>query len=133
FFKLTISIFLTWIASAAQTEYSSAFFQQAADTRQMAGKANNHNDLLRALPSIDSILKTDTAKSLKETVGAEHLTALARRVTDEMRQQITAGKNITDAGDGQSPNGAPNLLEEAEQLLLAEHRKEIARGLQRVI
>ncbi|HEV2798964.1 MAG TPA: L-seryl-tRNA(Sec) selenium transferase [Pyrinomonadaceae bacterium] len=56
--------------------------------------------LLRALPSIDALLRTPEARALAERTGSERLTALARSITDELRgelqQQGARGAN----GDG---------------------------------
>ena len=41
---------------------------------------------LRALPSVDSLLRTETAQSLKQQMGAGRLSSLARQITDELRQ-----------------------------------------------
>ena len=99
----------------------------------MITKKQQQNDLLRALPSIDSLLKTATAKSLKTSVGADHLTVLARRVTDEMRRQIVSGKKQVESNNGDVSNRALAFMVQAEALLLAEHNTEIDRGLKRVI
>jgi len=81
---------------------------------------------LRQLPSIDSLLQTATAKSLRQALGAEQLSALARRVTDELRREILAK---SPASDGASAS----LLAEAEKRLATAHRNETARGLRRII
>ena len=56
----------------------------------MSQKTSNTEEL-RRLPSIDALLQTEAAKSLRQAMGAEQLTWLARRVTDELRQEILAG------------------------------------------
>jgi L-seryl-tRNA(Ser) seleniumtransferase len=43
---------------------------------------------LRALPSVDRLLRTNEALKLRRTFGQERLAALARRVTGEMRREI---------------------------------------------
>jgi L-seryl-tRNA(Ser) seleniumtransferase len=43
---------------------------------------------LRSLPSIDQLLRTEAATKLRESLGLAHLTAIARRVTNEMRAEI---------------------------------------------
>ncbi len=58
---------------------------------------------LRAIPSIDQLLRTDVAARLRAAVGLAHLTTLAREVTEEMRVQVQS--------DG--------LLEDSKETLLA--------------
>jgi L-seryl-tRNA(Ser) seleniumtransferase len=88
---------------------------------------------LRALPSVDSLLRTETAQSLKSEIGAGRLSCLARKVTDELRREILAGAPAG-PGPGGADNGSrANLLREAEKRLAAAHRDEAARGLRRVI
>src|ERR1700730_5957693 len=88
---------------------------------------------LRALPSVDSLLRTETARSLKSKIGAARLSSLARRVTDELRREILSGSS-TPASPVLADNGSrSNLLIEAERRLAAAHKDEAARGLRRVI
>ncbi len=91
-------------------------------------KPDNNQQLLRALPSIDALLRTATGGSLRAALGAEHATLLARQVADELRGQILSGGiNIE--------NGAVanELLKEAENLLSSRHQQQIATGVHRVI
>jgi L-seryl-tRNA(Ser) seleniumtransferase len=90
---------------------------------------------LRELPSIDSLLKTETAKLLKPVVGAAHLTTLARKVTDELRQEILMhpAKSANERTAIEDDNSASSLLAEAEKRLAAAHNAEAGRGLRRVI
>ena len=44
--------------------------------------------VLRALPSVDQLLRTEAAMELRQRIGASRLTSLARSVTDEMRVEI---------------------------------------------
>lgn len=87
---------------------------------------------LRALPSVDSLLRTETARALKSDIGAARLCSLARQVTDELRRELLAG---APAGRPEpADNGSrANLLTEAEKRLATAHRNEAARGLRRVI
>lgn len=82
---------------------------------------------LRQLPSIDALLQTETAKSLRVELGAAQLTALARRVTDALRQEILAGV-AAKTGDSRS-----SLLIEAERRLVTTRESELANRLRRVI
>lgn len=88
---------------------------------------------LRKLPSIDSLLQTDTALSLRRALGAEQLSALARKVTDELRQEILAKSPESESLRTREDGASASLLEEAEKRLGAAHRDETARGLRRVI
>ena len=94
----------------------------------MATKTKNQNELLRALPSIDALLRTETAKSLAKTVGVEKITSLARRVTDELRQEMLADQFESDGNEL-----SQSLITEAESRLTKAHREEAGRGLRRVI
>lgn len=97
----------------------------------MSQKPSMSNAKLRQLPSIDALLQTDTAKALRQTMGMEQLTSLARKVTEDLRREILAG-NFQSADS--SRNGArPNLLDEAEQRLVTTHASELASRLRRVI
>lgn len=96
-------------------------------TDQMASR----QEWLRALPSVDALLRTPTARTLRETVGAQRLTEFARTVTEELRAGIQA-----DTGAVESMNGAPSretLLAEAARMLERACRDERALALRRVI
>jgi L-seryl-tRNA(Ser) seleniumtransferase len=93
----------------------------------MTASMETQNSALRALPSVDALLRTETAERLKPRVGGRHLTALARRVTEELRREIQDG-----AGDSQEPPRIA-LLAEAERRLAQASENEAARGLRRVI
>src|SRR5712691_7852746 len=94
---------------------------------------NQNSSSLRALPSVDSLLRTETAQSLKSEIGAGRLSSLARKVTDELRREMLAGTPAV-PGPNVADNGSrASLLMEAEKRLAAAHRDEAARGLRRVI
>ncbi len=87
------------------------------------------NSSLRALPSVDSLLRSDTAQALLPQIGAARLSSLARRVTDGLRRELLAV-----AAEPSTENGSKaNLLSEAEKRLSAAHLDETARRLGRVI
>ncbi len=71
---------------------------------------------LRALPSVDTLLRTAEARSLCERTGPQHLAALARAVTEELRaeMQAHAGK-VSGTSNGGSSREA--LLAEAARRL----------------
>jgi L-seryl-tRNA(Ser) seleniumtransferase len=78
---------------------------------------------LRALPSVDALLRTPEAEALRARLGAEHLTTLARVVTDELRTELRSRV------DGEREA----LLAEAALRLALAAERESARGLRRVI
>jgi L-seryl-tRNA(Ser) seleniumtransferase len=88
---------------------------------------------LRALPSVDSLLRTETAQSLKSEIGAGRLSSLARKVTDELRREMLAGRSAAPDPGVADDGSRANLLMEAEKRLAVAHREEAARGLRRVI
>src|SRR5262245_3165367 len=91
------------------------------------------NNLLRRLPAIDTLLRTASAKSLIDKIGLDHLSALARKVTDELRQEIlNAPFSFTNLSQSEEPSRA-ELLQEAERRLTNAHREEVNSGLRRVI
>jgi L-seryl-tRNA(Ser) seleniumtransferase len=100
----------------------------------MAEQNRAHSKLLRSLPSVDALLRTETARALKETVGAQHLTRLARAVTEEMRALFQAGAAAvqTAAPDG-GDDERERLLFEATRRLERACRREASSRLQRVI
>jgi L-seryl-tRNA(Ser) seleniumtransferase len=84
---------------------------------------------LRALPSVDALLRTDAALRLREAVGAEHLTAMARAVAESLRADLRAQA----AGDGARPQTKDALLAVAAERLEAAVQREMETGLRRVI
>jgi L-seryl-tRNA(Ser) seleniumtransferase len=87
---------------------------------------------LRALPSVDALLRTETAQSIRPHLGASRLSALARQITDEMRREILA--SVANKDSQPADNGSrASLLREAEKRLAATHLDESARGLRHVI
>src|SRR6266849_5873611 len=91
------------------------------------------NNLLRFLPSIDALLRTATAGSLQSTVGLEHLSDLARKVTDELRQEMLTAPASPGDGTRDQESSRAALLEEAERRLVKAHEAETNSGLRRVI
>src|SRR5437870_1597046 len=100
----------------------------------MAAKTQTAEDLLRALPSIDSLLRSATARSLQPAIGVEHLGVLARKVTDELRQEIiTSSLGTSLVRDSGSDNSRAALLAEAERRLAKVRENENLTKLRRVI
>ena len=81
---------------------------------------------LRALPSVDALLRTPEAAALRERVGAARLTAFARAVTEGLREELRG-----DAHDGKKTR--EELLTEAGQRLLRAVEADASRSLRRVI
>jgi L-seryl-tRNA(Ser) seleniumtransferase len=101
---------------------------------------------LRALPSVDALLRTPAAAALRPTLGAEHLSTLARAVTDELRAELRSRDEADVRGERNGPRSSvesqahPNgdftrevLLAEAARRLTLVAAREQARGLRRVI
>lgn len=97
----------------------------------MTDKTEIRQQALRALPSVDALLRTEAAHSLRAQVGAQHLTALARRVTEEMRAQIQEEESAEGERNGNRSREA--LLAEATRRLERACQREAANGLRRVI
>jgi L-seryl-tRNA(Ser) seleniumtransferase len=91
------------------------------------------NSSLRALPSVDSLLRTETAQSLRPQIGAGRLSFLARKVTDEMRREMLAVRSDPKASESADNGSRASLLGEAERRLAAAHLDETASGLRHVI
>src|SRR5438105_13851083 len=96
-------------------------------------KSKTDNSMLRALPSIDSLLKSEVARRLNVQIGAEKLASLARQVTAEIREKVKS-KSFTAATGSPDDNGLrERLMNEAERRLVDLHLSQKATGLQRVI
>jgi L-seryl-tRNA(Ser) seleniumtransferase len=91
------------------------------------------NNLLRLLPSIDVLLRTATAGSLQSAVGLEHLSDLARKVTDELRQEIMTTRATPEDASLNGELSRAGFLEEAERRLVKAHEADTNSGLRRVI
>src|SRR5215831_15875515 len=96
-------------------------------------EANANNELLRALPSIDAILKTEAAQRLAGKVGPAKMTALARRVSDELRSDLLAKSGAKKGQPNGNRNRRDELLRRAEALLLQLHDAQTAGAIRRVI
>lgn len=80
---------------------------------------------LRNIPSIDQLLRTEVAAELRNSVGINRLTAIARRVTEEMRSQIQV--------EGLREQSKDALMGEAVQKLRVISTLESVAGVRRVI
>ena len=93
-----------------------------------AAKPSNKNALLRALPSVDALLRTETGQSVRTSAGVEQQTTLAREVIEKLRAEVLAGTFAVTDGD---PSAA--LVAQAEQRLAILNRQQTTRGVRRVI
>jgi L-seryl-tRNA(Ser) seleniumtransferase len=91
------------------------------------GETPKSAENLRFLPSIDALLRSETAGKLLPESGARHLTALARSVIDSLRREIQ------ESSENAAELSRENLLEEAEKRLADAWRAEQNTNLQRVI
>jgi L-seryl-tRNA(Ser) seleniumtransferase len=80
---------------------------------------------LRAIPSVDQLLRSDEGVQLRKMVGSQRLTDIAREVTDQIRAQIEAGSLRDNSREG--------LLAEGIQRLRQAGAHEALRGFSRVI
>lgn len=63
----------------------------------MANSTAAKSSALRAIPSVDQLLRTDAAVQLRASVGLPHLTAVARKVTEEIRARVQSTGLIEDS------------------------------------
>jgi L-seryl-tRNA(Ser) seleniumtransferase len=86
---------------------------------------------LRALPSVDALLRTPEALALRGRVGGAYLAALARAVTDGLRAELRSNGKGEAGTDGDFTRAS--LLSEAARRLARAAEREAATGLRRVI
>jgi L-seryl-tRNA(Ser) seleniumtransferase len=84
------------------------------------------NAVLRHVPSVDQLLRTDLARELREAIGLKRVTAIARAVTNEIRSSIR--DNLFENGD--SPEA---LLAEALRRMERTAQQESETGIAKVI
>jgi L-seryl-tRNA(Ser) seleniumtransferase len=96
----------------------------------MADSPNNPNPL-RALPSVDALLRTPEARLLREKVGAQRLADLARAVTRDLRENLKEQAQDSESTDGRPARDA--LILEAVRRLEQACEQDAAAGLRRVI
>jgi L-seryl-tRNA(Ser) seleniumtransferase len=90
--------------------------------------STRHNQLLKALPSVDALLKTGTALRLANEIGVAAVTSLARAANESLRQGLLTTSNSDNGNETRA-----ELLRRAEDLLLELHQAQIAGGIRRVI
>ena len=71
------------------------------------------NALLRALPSVDSVLKTEAARVISEKIGAARLSSLARQVTNQLRHELLSKPYENSSAKGGENGLRTELLKEA--------------------
>jgi L-seryl-tRNA(Ser) seleniumtransferase len=87
--------------------------------------SNPATSSLRAIPSVDQLLRSDEAVQLRKAVGSQRLTDIAREVTDQIRAQIESGTLRDSSREA--------LLAEGIQRLRQTGALEALRGFSRVI
>jgi L-seryl-tRNA(Ser) seleniumtransferase len=87
--------------------------------------SNPATSSLRAIPSVDQLLRSDEAVHLRKVVGSQRLTDIAREVTDQIRAQIESGSLRDSSREA--------LLAEGIQRLRQAGAHEALRGFSRVI
>ena len=80
---------------------------------------------LRAIPSVDELLRAEEVAPVRSSVGLPRLTAIAREVTEEMRKQIRSAELPHTTKD--------DLLKEALQRIHSVCERDAASALRRVI
>jgi len=88
----------------------------------MSEKEKSKRAGLRDVPSVDQLLRTDTARELRDLVGIRRLTNIARSVTAEIRTSIQNDGDFVES-----------LLEEAIKRMQASARRESQAGIKPVI
>lgn len=84
------------------------------------------NSLLRRLPSVDAVLKTETARAFSQNEGLKSAAGAARAAIEDLRARLCGGESKADAS-------RENLLELAEKELAEKIENLTRRKLQRVI
>jgi len=93
------------------------------------GEVQNNDDILRLLPSIDTLLRSKTALEIIDAAGAKHAAKLARSATNSLRTDIQESNSI----DQSNEHTRESLFDEAEKRLRIEASKERNKSLKRVI
>ena len=91
----------------------------------MSKPTKSSNEVLRLIPSVDELLRTDTAQKLRGSIGSKQLTSLARAVVGDIRSQVRSGH--------EDNHTSTSLLEKAERRLEEAAELEQSTGLAHVI
>ena len=89
------------------------------------------DSVLRLIPSVDQLLRSESAKKLRDSIGAKQLTALARATIADIRSQVRAGSEVDEKP--LNSYSASMLMAEAERQLELACERERQSGLRRVI
>src|SRR5437588_1386414 len=100
-------------------------------TKTAKTKANNM--VLRSLPSVDALLRTDFARKLRDQVGALKLTALARLAIENLRRDVLKSDSDKTALSPHDNGLQKQLLHRAEEKLKSLHDAHLNARLRRVI
>lgn len=96
------------------------------------GEENNFAEILKLLPSIDTLLRSENSAKIASEIGAKHLANLARITTDSLRRNIQ--KKIASGKKFNTENYSREiLLKKAESQLEDAWRCEQNTGLQKII
>ena len=87
---------------------------------------NKTTSNLRHVPSVDQLLRTDMARTLREAIGLKRVTAIARSVTTEIRSSLR--ENVIE--NDRSPE---SLLAEALRRMEQTAQRESETGIRKVI
>jgi L-seryl-tRNA(Ser) seleniumtransferase len=86
--------------------------------------------ILRLIPSVDELLRTEAAIALRDSIGTRRLTTIARLVIGEIRSTVQAEQRI----DGRLANGtSAGLLAEAVRRLEETSKAERLTGIRHVV
>jgi len=91
----------------------------------------NKMDALKLIPSVNTLLQSETSKRITNEVGAKHIADLARIVTDSLREDLR--KKISDESFDGLKISREILLIEAEKGLETVWKREQKTSLRRVI
>jgi L-seryl-tRNA(Ser) seleniumtransferase len=89
------------------------------------------SSLLRMIPSVDQLLRTKEAIALRESIGIQRLTAIARMVTAEIRSLVQTEQNL--AARSEDGHSATTLLAEAVRRLEETCKADGLAGIRHVV
>jgi L-seryl-tRNA(Ser) seleniumtransferase len=93
----------------------------------MANPTGSKGSALRAIPSVDQLLRTEAVAQLRSSIGLSRLTIITREVTEEMRSQIQSN------GDSHGDATKDGLLDEAVKRIQSLCQDDALSVLRRVI
>ena len=93
----------------------------------MTAKPRSGNEsALSTLPSIEDVLRSQTAAKIIDQTGRKHVTELVRQVVDRLRSDLRRS-------EGKSPGSKSEMLAEAETQLTAIWQESRSTGVRRVV